>query len=208
MATFENIQLSISHEGSEISVEVRVKKTPNQRPRPSGLPCLIVLHSAECGETSNAAESLATWVAGSGRPQWASWHFAVDDDSITQSVDPDNKAWHAKQVNGYSVGIEQAGRAKQTKEQWADEFSAAMLERVSRLLAYLSVRYRIPLEIVGADQIAEMHDDGGAWGITTHAEVSKAFKIKGGHWDPGPNYPIEDVVKRADEILKTEGMAW
>lgn len=150
---------------------------------------LIVLHSAECVEVATAAESLASWSAGPQHPR-ASWHFAVDSDSITQSVDQDNVAWHAGTVNGYSIGIEQAGRAAQTSAQWADEYSRKMLENTARLLAVLAGQYDMPLEHV-TDNLAT------AKGICTHADVTRCFRIKNGHWDPGPNYPIESVLARA-----------
>jgi N-acetyl-anhydromuramyl-L-alanine amidase AmpD len=162
---------------------------------------LIVLHSAECAEVSSAAENLASWGG-----QNSSWHFAVDNDSITQSVPLEERAWHARQVNPYSIGVEQAGRASQTAEQWADPYSLAVIENTAQLVAWLCHTLAIPVEFIEADRIREMHEDGGAWGITTHAEVSKAFEERGGHWDPGPNYPIGEVIDRIDAILAEQGL--
>lgn len=153
---------------------------------------LIVLHSAECAESASAAEALAGWATSSNRPK-ASWHFAVDSDSITQSVELDDVAWHAGYCNGYSIGIEQAGKAAQTAAQWSDEYSAKMLANTSRLLAILAGMYDLPLEFVDTDL-------ANARGVTTHAAITKAFKVRGGHTDPGANYPMEAVLARARAI--------
>lgn len=177
--------------------EITFIQSPNYVVLPTRQIRLIVLHSAECAESPQAAENLASWAKNKMVP---SWHYAVDVDSITQSVDDRHVARHAKEVNAYSLGIEQAGRASQTADQWADPYSKQMLERTAHLIAYKCHEHTIPIELVSADKLAEQHAFGGAWGITTHAMVSKAFKTKGGHWDPGPNYPIQWVLDRADEI--------
>jgi N-acetyl-anhydromuramyl-L-alanine amidase AmpD len=150
---------------------------------------LLVLHSAECAEVPTAAEALATWSNGSGHPQ-ASWHFAVDSDSITQSVELEDVAWHADCVNGYSVGIEQAGRAAQSLAEWLDLYSAKVLDNVARLLAVLAEQYDLPL-----DYVTEHLDT--AKGVTTHAAITRWARTKGGHTDPGEHYPIEMVLGRA-----------
>lgn len=123
------------------------------------------------------------------RPK-ASWHFAVDNNSITQSVELDDVAWHAGYCNGYSVGIEQAGKASQTGPQWTDEYSTKMLANTARLLAVIAGMYDLPLDYVATDL-------ANAKGITTHAAITKAFKVKGGHTDPGPNYPMDAVLAQA-----------
>lgn len=152
---------------------------------------LLVLHSAECGEVVTAAEALAKWAAGPWHPKGASWHFAVDCDSITQSVELDDIAWHAGPVNAYSIGIEQAGRAAQTVEQWRDNYSASVLANTARLLAVLAGMYDLPL-----DHVANPRDPN-ARGVCTHADVTRAWKTKGGHTDPGESYPLEEVLRTA-----------
>lgn len=150
---------------------------------------LLVLHTAECGETSKAAENLASWGTSKDRPK-ASWHFAVDNDSITQSVELESVAWHAGVVNGYSIGIEQAGRAAQDTSGWSDTYSVKMLENTAKLLAVLAGQYDIPLDLV-TEQLATVK------GVTTHAAITKHFKVKGGHTDPGKYYPIDLVLAQS-----------
>jgi N-acetyl-anhydromuramyl-L-alanine amidase AmpD len=152
---------------------------------------LICLHSAECGEVPGAAEALQTWAAGTAHAKGASWHFAVDSDSTTQSVEIHDVAWHAGPINGYSVGIEQAGRAAQTYEQWMDVYSAALLERTAQLIALIAAWYDLPIEHAANPK------DPHAKGICTHADVTKAWKTRGGHTDPGSAYPMEFVLAKA-----------
>lgn len=151
---------------------------------------LICLHSAECSESSLAAENLQSWAAGSGAPS-ASWHFAVDNNSITQSVELCDIAWHAGPINGFSVGIEQAGKAAQTSEQWHDDFSSRVLDNTARLIALVAGLYDLPIEHCANPKAQD------ARGVCTHYDVTKAWGKQGGHWDPGPNYPLDEVLEMA-----------
>lgn len=153
---------------------------------------LIVLHSAECSEVQHAAENLAAWAAGPNHPR-ASWHFAVDCNSVTQSVELYDIAWHAGPVNGYSIGIEQAGKASQTEEQWLDAFSHEVLERTAQLIAVVSGTYDLPIEYCDDPKAI------GARGVCMHSDVTRCWKTKGGHTDPGKGYPLEHVLRRARE---------
>lgn len=144
----------------------------------------IVIHTAEIAEVLTAAEALAAWCAGPNAPQ-ASWHYAVDPDSITQSVYDELIAWHAPGANRTGIGVELAGRARQTAEEWDDEFSRETLQRAARLVAHLCVKWNIPVEFVDREGLK-----AGAAGITTHNEVSLAFR-KSDHTDPGPAFPMD-----------------
>jgi N-acetyl-anhydromuramyl-L-alanine amidase AmpD len=156
---------------------------------------LICLHSAECGEVPVAAEALQTWAAGNAHPKGASWHFAVDSDSITQSVEIHNMAWHAGPINGCSIGIEQAGRAAQTYEQWTDAYSMAMLDRTAQLIALIAAWYDLPIEHVMNPKVPNCK------GVCTHADVTRAWDTRGGHTDPGNAYPMDIVLANARAVL-------
>lgn len=149
-------------------------------------PDLIVLHSAESQERPNTAENIAAWFAGPTAPQ-ASAHFVVDSDSIVQCVLLDHRAWHAPGVNDRSIGIELAGKASQTREQWLDAYGQKMLRLAAGLVADLCHVYGIPVRFVGHAGLPS-----GLPGITTHVEVSLAFPVhSAGHWDPGPQFPVD-----------------
>ena len=167
---------------------------------------LIVLHSMEHPEKPTAAEDVAAWFAGSSAPQ-ASCSYCVDCDSIVQCVKDSEGAWHAPGANHNSIGIEHAGYARQTEDEWVDGYSKAMLRLSSQLVAKKCAEFSIPVEFVPAEKLLQ-----GARGITTHAEVSKAARLAtkrglqtsvfynrknpsvplgAGHTDPGENFPMD-----------------
>jgi peptidoglycan hydrolase-like protein with peptidoglycan-binding domain len=158
-----------------------------QRPR------LIVIHTMENAEKPYSAENVALWFADrvSTPAPRASAHYCIDEDSVVQCVRDTDRAWHAGRVNGYSIGIEHAGYAKQTVTDWFDRPSQAILWRSARLAAVLCKRYNIPVALASEDSIA----NGTAEGFCGHVNVTKAFKDVGGHFDPGPNFPYEHYLE-------------
>lgn len=164
---------------------------------------LVVIHTAECGERTGSATSIARYFAdqpkhGALDPKWcrrdkdgnlvpwsgASAHCTVDSIDAVQSVRDEDIAWHAGPANGYSIGIEHAGRAGQTPAEWADDYSIATLERSAKLVASLCHRYSIPVVRLAAEDLAT----GKRSGICGHVDVTRGLK-SGAHWDPGPNFP-------------------
>jgi N-acetyl-anhydromuramyl-L-alanine amidase AmpD len=156
---------------------------------------LIVIHSMENDEKGTSAESCAQWFRNPLAK--VSAHYCVDVDSIVRCVRDQDVAWHAPGANHNGIGIEHAGRARQSRAEWQDAYSAAMLERSARLTAGLCARYRIPVTwLHPVDLLA------GKRGITSHDNVSKAFK-RGSHWDPGPGFPIELYLRAVANELRT-----
>src|ERR1051325_12198787 len=95
---------------------------------------LIVIHSAECAKVTKAAEGVANYFAISAP---ASAHYTVDVDSIVQSVKTSDTAWQCKNANANGIGIEHAGYAKQTREEWLDDYGQSMLDLSAKLVAAL-----------------------------------------------------------------------
>jgi N-acetyl-anhydromuramyl-L-alanine amidase AmpD len=144
---------------------------------------LIVIHTMEMDEKGETAENCAQWFRSPGAK--VSAHYCVDADSIVQCVRDQDVGWHAPGANHDGIGIEHAGRAKQSGRDWSDAYSTAMLDRSAALAAELCRKYKIPVTwLYPADLLA------GKRGITTHDAVSKAFK-RGSHWDPGQGFPVE-----------------
>ena len=126
----------------------------------------IVVHKAEGANASGWFRNPAAR---------ASAHYDVHrNGAIFQSVQDDDMAWHAGNVlvNRSSIGIEHAGFSARA------DTTAAQYRASARLVAYLCVRYRIPID--------RRH-------IIAHAEVPHPYLkgVKGGknrHWDPGPHW--------------------
>lgn len=160
---------------------------------------VIVLHSAEIGEFHSSAEGLGQAFK-LGMPKPASSHYGVDDDSIQQYVRDKDIAFHAPGVNTRSLGIEQAGYAKQTREEWLDPYGQRMLRLVAKLVAAKCKQYSVPLVWLKPEEIV-----AGQRGICQHIDVTHAYPPKkgGGHWDCGPHYPMGLVLEWAEQELST-----
>lgn len=143
----------------------------------------VVLHTAETAEVPDAAERLAAWAAGPDAPM-ASWHYAVDADSVVQCVREEDTAFAAPGLNADGLQIEMSGRAGQGRDGWADAYSRAVLARTAGLVADLCRRHGLPVAFVGAAGLLR-----GEKGITTHAEVTAAYR-QSTHTDPGADFPM------------------
>lgn len=144
---------------------------------------LVVIHDMEYPERLDAAEAVANWFGGPNAPR-ASAHLCIDADSVVLCVPLESVAWHAPGANHNGVGLEHAGYARQSREEWLDEYGRAMLELSAMATAALLDRYDIPLQRVTVDELKA----GGARGITSHGDVSLAFR-KSTHTDPGKHFP-------------------
>ena len=162
--------------------------TPGPRPKPIRM---IVLHSAENQQLPGQADHLVQWFAGPTAPQ-ASAHYMVDNAKVSQSVDDKDIAWHCDvwERNQESIGIELTGQAKFTPAEWSNSYSKAMLGQAVGLCKRLSTEYGIPAVHLTAAQIL----DGKTKGYCTHADITAAHKVAGGHTDPGVNFPIQTVL--------------
>lgn len=153
---------------------------------------LVVLHSTEGSEVGGAARGVALWFAGKTKypaPQ-SSAHYVTDNAVIVQCVREGDVAWHAPGANHNGIGIEQVGFAKQSPADWNDPYSAAELGLSAGLCAGICARHKIPVVFVNAAGLLR-----GERGITTHAEVTKAFRAST-HTDPGVHFPMDAYLAR------------
>jgi N-acetyl-anhydromuramyl-L-alanine amidase AmpD len=158
-------------------------ESPNVTPATARRIHVVVIHTMEIAERKDAAEICARWFA--TPVSKVSAHYCVDADTVVQCVREKDIAWHARGGNADSIGVELAGFARQTRKDWADPYSTAMLGRAARVVAGSCGRHAIPVRwLVAADL------EAGRRGLTGHGEVSKAFG-KSDHWDPGPGFPVE-----------------
>lgn len=147
---------------------------------------LIVIHTMETEEKGDTAESVAQWFRNPRSK--VSAHYCVDANSIVQCVRDQDVGWHAPGANHDGIGVEHAGRAKQTGRDWSDAYSRAMLERSAALVAELCRTYELPVAWLYAPDLK-----AGKRGITPHKAVSDAFK-RSSHWDPGTGFPFETYL--------------
>jgi N-acetyl-anhydromuramyl-L-alanine amidase AmpD len=157
---------------------------------------LVVLHSMESAEKPGTARAVAEWFHDPLRAPQASAHYCVDDREVIQCVREADIAWAAPGANQNGVHIEHAGRAAQSAADWMDEYSIAVLHLSVELCASICRAWSIPAELVDAAGLLIRRR-----GITTHAEVSRAFK-RSSHWDPGPAFPLPWYVGRVAGLLK------
>lgn len=166
---------------------VLTKLSPNYSSRDGARIKLIVLHSTESKnyKGTNDLAGVASWFA--NRASEVSSHVVVDDDGTSARIVPDAlKAWHCAAFNAPSLGIEQIGFASQ------GNWSNAELDETARWLAHWSRKYGIPLRrgrVIGSTVVRR--------GVVTHKQLGLAG---GGHVDPGSNYPVKHVIRRAREI--------
>lgn len=165
---------------------------------------LIVIHSMEAPESSTRADVCAKNMRDmpSGLPvmRWKSAHYFFDCDSIAQGVHEENIAYHAPGVNPVSIGFEHAGYARQTQQEWLDDFSRPMLRLSSMKAARVCQKWGIEPEFVDGPGLLLPHPRG----ITTHACVTEAFK-RSTHTDPGREFPMEWYVSMVWDELQALG---
>lgn len=151
--------------------------------RPNSAVTLIVLHSTEGGGSAkNVAEYFTNPNSG------GSAHLVIDDNACYRCLPNTVVPWGAPGANTNGFHIEQLGYAAWTNKEWLAH--PHMLERVAFKIHQHAQLFRIPLTFVNAAGLRAGHR-----GVTTHAEVSKAFPNNAGnHHDPGTGYPMAHVL--------------
>lgn len=156
----------------------------------------IVIHSMEAPELTKTAENVAQYFARG--PVVASAHYCIDGDSIVQCVQTRDVAYAAPGANNDGVHLELAGYARQSRQEWEDAYSLAMLRLAAELCGKVLVpKLRIPVEFINAD---DMKRDMHARGFTTHHEVTLAFR-RSTHTDPGPGFPMVEFLAMVREAM-------
>lgn len=144
---------------------------------------VIVIHDMEAPETDKTAEAVAANFHVTDRK--ASTHYNIDNNSIVGSVRLEDTAWAAPGANSNGIQLEHAGYASQRLVDWMDGYSLAELKLSAQLTAALCSKFILPMEFVDAKGLVARRK-----GITTHWEVTKAFK-QSDHTDPGLYFPMD-----------------
>lgn len=174
--------------------------SPNRTPGwPKGNPSGVTLHTEEGFHDASVA------LLRSPSSQ-ASAHFCVRRDGhITQLVWERDRAWHALSGNDFYFGIEHEGSAFPDETGvpmlWKTAVDAKelddddrMLIESARLVAYLSVKYDIPIQ----------HDFrlvGGVPRRDTESRIAGHDQMAGNdHRDPGPKFPWKAYISKVKEL--------
>lgn len=158
------------------------KEESNRKPQ------VIVIHCMEFPEKPTAAEQVAKYFSTTNNE--VSVHYCVDNDSVVQCVQCKDTAYGAKGFNAVAIHVELAGYAAQDNIQWMDFYSVKMQEIAACLCGWVLIpKFGISTNWLSDDQIrAIAKGNKTITGITTHGDISRALKIKGGHTDPGPSF--------------------
>jgi len=160
----------------------------------------VVLHCTAGAEGKRKAEDCAHMLANippraqGGKPRSA--HLVIDTDSCVQCVPFECEAWHCGgHGNRLGEGIELRGSDKQTRAQWLDAQSLPMLAIAAHVVRWRCDELQIPVEFCDAAALRAERP-----GVTTHAEVSRAFPQDTSHYDPGPHFPLQELLAAARDI--------
>src|ERR1044072_5982419 len=130
---------------------------------------LIVIHDMEANETDKTAEAIAQMFRTTTTQ--ASADYSIEKRSKVQCVRSEDTAWHAPGADSNGIGLEHAGFISQRLDQWLDPYSTEMLHLSAQLTRELCNKYGLPKRFVNAEGLKAK-----AKGITTHWDVSKAFR--------------------------------
>ena len=161
----------------------------------SGRPTqLLVLHSAECPLRGGYARSLTEW-ASSVYPSdpVASWQRFVDPLMRLRFVPDELGAWHASEANPVSIGWEQAGYARYSREEWLTQDGQTQLESLAFDMAEVAVRDGIPARWLTTAEVRAVLDHGNTSikGFCFHWQIDPETRT-----DPGGGYPADLLMER------------
>lgn len=143
---------------------------------------ILRLHSTVSPCVPGAAKTIARYFQTSSRA--ASAHYVVDcspeyADAVRQCV-PDHKRSYDCGWNPAGLSIEMCEMPSQVRRRWDDRPHRQLEANTVELAARLCIVYRIRPYFVSARGLRK-----GRKGVTTHAQVAKAYPSLTTHWDPG-----------------------
>lgn len=162
----------------------------------SGIPTqLLVLHSAECPLQAGYGRSLSEWACGSVYPAApiASWHRFIDPVHRVRLIPDELGAWHASEANVLSIGWEQAGYARYSRDEWLSADGQVQLEMLAYDMAEVAVRDGIPARWLSTAEVRAVLDGGNRSikGFCSHRQIDPETRT-----DPGDGYPYDLLMER------------
>ncbi len=171
------------------------------QPSRAGNPVIwVVLHTREAPLAAGTAASVGRYFQ--GVTQYASTHIGADPGAVVRYVEDVNGCYGAERnSNRRGWHIEQAGYAHFSTE-WRTPEGQAMIGQAATAAAYACRRFGIPTRMLSDTELTRFTS-----GITSHAQITRAFRVAGGHTDPGTAYPFDDLVGRTRELLGQSRLA-
>ena len=158
--------------------------SPNYSSRGGAGVRLVVIHTAEGARTYR---ELGNYFANPA--SGVSSHTGIDDTAgvIGEYVSPGSKAWTQGNANPVSVAAELCAFASWSPAEW--DRHPAMLLNCAEWVAEECARFGIPIRRLSAAEA-----QGNGRGVCQHVDLGS---WGGNHWDPGPGFPMDDVIARA-----------
>lgn len=164
-----------------------VRHVRNYSSRGGVYPGLIVLHTTESSGVPNSIRDLEGLAAFFDNPSvQASSHVANDGDgNDARMVDDALKAWTCAGANPFTLNIEQIGFASTSRRDWYTKYPH-QLANTAKWIAHWSQKWGIPIQrgVAPAGILIRK-------GVASHKQLGISG---GGHWDPGPAYPMRYVL--------------
>jgi hypothetical protein len=158
----------------------------NRSSRGGVRPGLIVLHTTEGSNLKGIRDLQGLADFFDRADAEASSHVANDAEGHdARFVSDDEKAWTCSSDNPFTLNIEQIAFASTKRSEWYREHPR-QLANTARWIAYWSKEWGIPIRrgIAPAGFLVRS-------GVASHKQLGI---LGGGHWDPGPSYPMRYVL--------------
>lgn len=156
---------------------------------------VIVIHDMEAAEKPDTAEAIARYFHEMPDNRQASAHVCIDADSIVQCVHDNDIAYAAPGCNRDGIQIELAGYGSQSRGQWLDAYSNALLALGANVAAQYCLKYGVPPIHLTDAELRE-----GSRGIVGHDQVSRVYK-QSDHTDPGQFFAWDVFMNRVVKYL-------
>ena len=153
--------------------------------------------------TSNTANDTSEASYADHRTDGTSSHFYCDADSVTQSLDTNDRAGHAgsKQGNDNAIAFELTGTNDKSRQWWLDNIAWPKLGYVIAYILQHDPDYK-GFQVRRAS-VQEMRDNPKVKAFYSHNDMRLAW---GGtdHDDPGPNFPWDRLFSAVNAALGGE----
>jgi N-acetyl-anhydromuramyl-L-alanine amidase AmpD len=144
----------------------------------------VAIHTAE-GSRNNA--SFYNYINGNIK---ASAHCSIDDTACRNYLPDDVASWTLRNGNSVSVNAELCGFAAWSRAEWLQQHDT-MLTLAAGWIADECAEHSIPCVKITAQDVR-----AGRPGVIGHADYTQGTG-DGTHWDPGPHFPWDVVMARA-----------